>query len=156
MTAMIQVDYSFWGKTRASRILLPCCLVGAIGLGPWIGWLNAFLPAVSVLLGWGLRFGLSRTGWREPRRYMLGFPETEKTRVALLLVAVSLTMTVAVLLVLTPRHGLGPAIQLASPLVVISGLTLLIAVACASRASTRAGRSRHKSAEKAGQLARST
>lgn len=153
---MTQVAYSFWGKTRASRILLPCCLVGAIGLGPWIGWLNAFLPAVSVLLGWGLRFGLSRTAWREPRRYMLGFPETEKTRVALPVVAVSLATTVAVLLVLTPRHGFGPAIELAFPLVVISGLSLLIAVACASRASTRAGRSRHKSVEKARPFASST
>lgn len=116
-----------------------CFLVGAIGLGPWIGWFNGFLPAVSFALGWGLRFVLLRTGWREPRRYLLGFPETETTRVALPVLAMALITTVAALLVLTHRHGVGPAIQLASPLLVILGLTLLIAVACAVRARARAG-----------------
>lgn len=139
---MTRADHSFWGKTRASRIFLPCFMVGAIGLGPWIGWFNAFLPAVSLCLGWGLRFGLLRTGWREPRRYMLGFTETARTRAALPVLAVSLATTAAVLLVLTPRHGFGPAIRLVSPLLVILGLTLLIAVACMLGARARTGQRR--------------
>ena len=70
---------------------------------------------------------------------MLGFPETEKARVALPVLAMALITTVADLLVLTHIHGVGPAIQLASPLLVILGLTLLIAVACALCARARAG-----------------
>lgn len=70
---------------------------------------------------------------------MLGFPETERTRVALSVLAVSLITTVAVLFALTPRYGFERAIQRALPLLVILGLTLLIAVACAWQARARGG-----------------
>lgn len=70
---------------------------------------------------------------------MLGFPETERARVALPVVAVSLVTTVAVLFALTPRYGFERATQLALPLLVILGLTLLIALGCAWHARARAG-----------------
>lgn len=113
--------------------------IGAIGLGPWIGWYNAFLPAVSVLLAWELRLGLVRTGRKDPRRYMLGFGESDIARVALPVLAVSFITTVVVLAILTPRHGFERAIPLALPLFVTLGLSLLLAVACVWRARARPG-----------------
>lgn len=83
-----------------------------------------------MLLAWELRLGLVRTGRKESRRHMLGFPETDTARVALTVHVVTVITTVAVLALPTPRYGFRLANQLALPLLVVPGSSLLLAGAC--------------------------
>lgn len=92
-----------------------------------------------MLLGWGLRFGFVRTGRKEPRRYMLGFPESDIARVALPVLAVSFITTVVVVALPTPRKGFERATPPELPPLVIPGMSLLLAVACVWLAKARPG-----------------
>lgn len=70
---------------------------------------------------------------------MLGFPETDTARVALTVLVVAVITTVAVLALPTPRYGFRLANQLALPLLVVPGSSLVLAVACEWLARVRPG-----------------